>query len=140
MPAGNGWLFPDPPRDFPLRRALRALLRALHILAGGVLLGGYVFTAPADALELWWIATVVSGGLLLATDLHASCALLLEVRGVIVAGKLLLLLLVPLAGAYATVVLSAVLMIGAIGSHMPGRYRHRLLFLRDRLTADRRRG
>ncbi len=61
-------------------------------------------------------------------------------RGAIVVGKLGLLLMVPLAGTYALYLIAAVLMVGAIGSHMPGRYRHRMLFMRDRLAVDRRHG
>ena len=134
------WLFPDPPRDFPLRRTTRSILRALHILSGGVLLGGYVFGEPEAALQLWWLAAVVSGVLLLCTDLHASFAVMIEVRGAIVVGKFALLLLVPLAGEHGVYLLAAVLMIGAIGSHMSGRYRHQLLFMRDRFAVDRRHG
>ena len=134
------WLFPDPPRDFPLRRMTRTVLRAAHILTGGVLLGGYVFSAASSTLSVWWHATLLSGALLLATDLHASCAALVEVRGVVVVAKLGLLLLLPVAGAHAVLVLATVLIIGAISSHLPGRFRHLALLLRDRVTIDTRKG
>ena len=140
MRTKHNWLFPDPPRDFPLRRITRAVLRAAHILAGGVLLGGYVFSAPGPLLSAWWYATLISGLLLLATDLHASCAALVEVRGMAVVAKVGLLLLVPAAGAHAVWVLGIVLIVGAVSSHLPGRYRHRALFLRDRVTVDTRHG
>lgn len=133
-------LFPDPPRDFPLRRVVRAMLRAAHILTGGVLLGGYIFAAPDQALRFWWTATVASGLALFATDLHASFAALVEVRGAVVLVKLALLLLLPIAGTYATWVLAVVLVIGAVSSHLPGRVRHRALFLRTRVAVDTRRG
>lgn len=118
----------------------RTVLRAVHILCGGVLLGGYVFTVGATALHLWWFATVISGGLLLATDLHATCAALLEVRGLVVVAKLVLLLALPAAGEHATWLLAIVLLVGAISSHLPGRYRHMVVFLRDRVTIDTRKG
>lgn len=136
---GN-WLFPDPPRDFPLRRLARSLLRAAHILTGGVLLGGHIFSASDPALQWWWAATVISGVLLFATDLHASCAALVEVRGMVVLVKLGLLLLIPAVGAHAVLVLSGALIIGAISSHMPRGFRHKVLFLGERVTVDKRRG
>ena len=134
------WLFPDPPRDFPARRLTRTVLRAVHILCGGVLLGGYVFAVGGSALNLWWYATVISGGLLLATDLHASCAALFEARGLAVVAKVVLLLLLPVAGEHAIWLLAIVLLIGAVSSHLPGRYRHMVVFLRDRVTVDTRKG
>ncbi len=139
-PTVTEWLFPDPPRDFPARRMTRTLLRAVHVLCGGVLLGGYVFAVTGSALSMWWYATVVSGGLLFATDLHASCAVLIEVRGLVVVAKLALLLMLPATGELATWLLAAVLLIGAVSSHLPGRYRHMVIFLRDRVSVDTRKG
>jgi len=133
-------LFPEEPRDFPFRRAVRSLLRALHILTGGTLLGGYVFGQSPDAIRPWLLGTMASGCLLLATDLHASLAVLCEVRGALTVGKLLLLAVVPaIAGAGASLAAGA-LLIGAVGSHLPRRYRHRVLLFADRIVPDRRRG
>jgi len=136
----SSWLFPDPPRDFPLRRVARSALRAAHILTGGVLLGGHIFSAPDPALQWWWSATVISGVLLFVTDLHASCAALIEIRGVMVLAKLGLLLLIPAASAHAVPLLASALIIGAVSSHLPRGFRHKVLFLRNRVTVDRRRG
>ncbi|MFQ6023994.1 MAG: hypothetical protein ACE5NW_14845, partial [Acidiferrobacterales bacterium] len=74
-------LFPEVPRDFSCRRAVRTGLRTAHIFTAGTLLAGYIFDQPASVLEPWLLGTVISGLLLLATDLHASLAVLLEVRG-----------------------------------------------------------
>ena len=89
---------------------------------------------------MWWIGTLISGVLLFATDLHASLATLVEVRGAVVLVKLGLLLLVPAAGDNAQWVLAVVLIVGAVSSHLPGRYRHRVWLLRDRVRIDTRRG
>ena len=133
-------LFPETPRDFPFRRAVRSLLRALHILTGGTLVGGYVFDQSPEVIKPWLLGTMASGCLLLATDLHASLAVLCEVRGALTVGKLVLLAIVPaLAGAGASPAAIA-LMIGAVGSHLPRRYRHRVLLFPDRIVADQRRG
>ncbi len=133
-------LFPAVPRTFPWRRGVRTVLRAAHILAGGVLVGGVLFDQPPEVLSPWVHGTVVSGALLLATDLHASLAVLCEVRGASVLAKLGLTALVPVLWEARLELLTAALLLGAISSHMPGRYRHRVLFLHGRIAPDTRRG
>ena len=133
-------LFPNQPRSFPFRRGLRTILRALHVLTTGVLLGGHVFGQAPEVLMLWLWASVISGLLLFATDLHASCAIVFEVRGFAVFIKILLLLLVPVWWELRVPLLITVLVIGVVSSHLPGAYRHRLLFLKDKLVVDERRG
>ena len=134
------WLFPTPPRTFRLRRSVRTALRALHTLTGGVLVGGVLFDQPPEVLSPWVWATLVSGFLLLATELYASFAVLCEVRGLSVLLKLGLMALVPVFWDARLALLVAVLLLGAVSSHMPGRYRHRLLLLRGHITPDTRRG
>ena len=86
------------------------------------------------------MGTVLSGFALMATDLHASLAVLCEVRGIGVLVKLVLLALVPVFWDARVSLLIAALMIGAIGSHLPARYRHKVLFFPDRIVPDKRRG
>ncbi len=131
-------LFPKIPRSFPFRRTVCIGLRTVHILASGVLLGGYIFAQPSAVLEPWLLATVISGILLLVTDLHASVAVLVEVRGIAVVCKAVLLALVPVFWDARIVLMVASLVIGAIVSHMPKRYRHRILLFRGKLAADER--
>ena len=84
---------PPEPRSFPFRRGLRTLLRALHILTTGVLLGGHVFDQPQELLTPWLWGSIVTGLVLFATDLYASCAVLLEARGVAVFVKIGLMMM-----------------------------------------------
>lgn len=133
-------LFPAEPRSFPFRRGLRTMLRALHILATGVLLGGHVFEQPQELLTHWLWGSIVTGIALFATDLHASCAILLEARGVAVFVKIALMILIHFMWDQRVALLSAVLVIGAVSSHLPRTYRHRLLFLKDKVVVDQRRG
>ena len=133
-------LFPAQPRTFPYRRTIRICLRTLHILTTGVLLGGHMFDQPPEVLLAWLWGSIVSGLLLFATDLHASCAVLIELRGMAVFVKILLLLLVPFMWEFRVPLLIASLIIGAVSSHIPRTYRHRLLFLKDKIVVDERRG
>lgn len=133
-------LFPNIPRNFPFRRGVRTALRAAHILTSGTLLAGYIFDQPAVQLELWLIGTVITGFLLMATDLHASLAVLCELRGLAVLVKLVLLVLVPVFWDARIALLIAALVIGVAGSHMPSEYRHKVLLFRDHVVPDQRRG
>lgn len=133
-------LFPAEPRDFPGRRPLRSLLRALHILAGGVLLGGHVFDVDAAAVLPWAWATAGFGAALFATDLHASAAVLFELRGVVVVVKIAVMLLVPFLWDARVPLLAALLIAGTMSSHISGKYRHRILFGSTRVKPDTRHG
>jgi len=119
------FLFPKEPRSFPYRRTVRTLLRTLHILAMGTLLGGHIFNQPVAILEPWLWAAVLSGSLLLATDMHASFDVFLQVHGLVVLLKVGLLLTVPFFWDQRVWILILVLIIGSVSSHMPGRFRHR---------------
>ena len=133
-------LFPSTPRSFPFRRGIRTLLRALHILTTGVLLGGHVFGQPPEILMPWLWGSIVSGLLLFATDIYASCAILFEARGIAVFTKLFLMLLIPFMWESRVPLLVVILVIGAVSSHLPRTYRHRVLFFKDKIVVDQRRG
>jgi hypothetical protein len=136
----NSLLLPEVPRDFPFRRAVRGLLRALHILAGGILLGGHFFQVDAATVLPWAWATAGFGAALFATDLHASAAVLFELRGVVVLGKIGVMLLVPVFWDARVELIGALLLAGAISSHVSGKYRHRILFGPARVKPDTRHG
>jgi hypothetical protein len=133
-------LLPAEPRDFPFRRALRGALRALHILAGGMLLGGHFFGVDAALVLPWAWATALFGAALFATDLHASAAVLFELRGVVILAKIVAMLLVPVFWNARVELIGAILLAGALSSHLSGKWRHRLLFGRGRVTPDTRHG
>ncbi len=132
-------LFPQPPRAPRPRRGLRIALRTAHILTAGVLLGGHVFAVPTAALEPWLWLAVVSGVLLFATDLYASFVVLFELHGLAVLLKLILLALVPVFWEQRVALLIMMLIVGGIVSHLPGRWRHKLVVCRGRLEPYQRR-
>ncbi len=131
-------LFPREPRGFPFRRSVRIALRTTHILTTGVLFGGYVFDVASSALEFWLWSSVVSGLLLFATDLFATLATLFELHGVAVIAKLALLACVPVFWDYRVSLLVLIFVIGGISSHMPSRFRHKLLMFEGRIVTVRR--
>lgn len=128
------------PREFPYRRTVRILLRSVHIFATGTLVGGYIFNQPTVVLMPWLWGSVLTGILLLATDLHASVAVLCEARGIAVIAKVVLLLLIPVFWEARVPLLLMILLIGAVSSHMPKRMRHRVLIFPNRFAVDVRAG
>jgi len=129
-------LFPKTPRNFSGRRFVRMTLRGLHLLSAGTLIGGHVFNQPDTLLEPWLYPAVISGSLILMTDIYASMVVLFELRGVLVLLKIGLLLLVPVFESMSILLLVTILMIGVFGSHMQKHYRHKVLLLNNYLTPD----
>ncbi len=133
-------LLPDEPRDFPGRRLTRSILRTIHILGGGVLIGAYLFYQSHSITHYWYITATLSGLLLFMTDLYASFAVLFEWRGLAIMSKIGLLLLMPLFPGFEVPILVLILTIGSISSHLSRKFRHRLWFKLPDITQDQRHG
>jgi hypothetical protein len=128
-------LFPDPPRSFPGRRSLKIVLRGVHVVCAAFCLGAYAFDT-AERLP-WLVAAIVSGLLIVALDLHESAAFLLEVRGLVVMGKVVALALLPAGGAW---LLAAIVFVSVVSSHAPSSVRHRVVLGRGSIRASGTRG
>ena len=124
----RGLLFPDPPRSFKGRRAAKISARAVHVLCAGVMVGSYLLHADEALQYAWLAATVVTGFGLLLIDLHESAAFLLQVRGMIVFGKLGVVALLPALGSVSGYVLAAVLLLSVVMSHAPSSVRYFVVF------------
>ena len=117
-------LFPDPPRFLPHARAISIALRTLHIAAVGTLLGGHTFEVAAVRLLPWLYLSLLSGAGLIGVELYSSCKWLYQGKGVLVLLKLLLIAAVAVFWEQRVWLLLAALVIGSVGSHMPGRLRY----------------
>jgi hypothetical protein len=122
--------FPDPPRRIPRHRVLGIALRTAHLMTFGALLGGHLFAVDATRLMPFLIATVASGLALVVLELVSSCAWLFMGKGLAVLLKLLVLLMVPVFWEYRVPLLLLTVAMASVGSHMPSRFRHRLVFPR----------
>lgn len=118
-------LFPAEPRSFPGRRGVKIVLRAAHVFCAGVLVGAFVLGATAELRTAWLWAAIGSGCLVLLLDLHESAAFLLQVRGLVVMGKIALLALFPWVGDAQVWLLGFLLVGSVISSHAPSTVRHR---------------
>ena len=128
MHALRALLFPAEPRRLPGRRAMKILLRATHVPCAGILTAAYLFDTGDPARSVWMVGTVVSGLLILLLDLHETGVFLLQVRGLVVFGKIALLAMLPLFEAYRAPVLLALLGISVLSSHAPSGIRYHVPF------------
>jgi hypothetical protein len=106
------------PRDpyAPGARAIAILSRTAHLGAMAVLVGGRLLAAGHPSLRAWTVATVVTGLVLLLTEMSHSRSWVHQGRGLVVfahVGAFGLLSVWP------TAALAGCLVVGAIGSHLP---------------------
>lgn len=103
-------------------------MRTLHLLAFGALYGGHIYGGQAEPLAQAWLATVLTGGALMLLEALREPVFWLQVRGVATLIKLALAALVPFAGGLSVGLLTVAAVVGAVSSHMPGRYRYFSIF------------
>lgn len=130
-------LFPEPPRNFPGRRALKIGLRGVHVVCASLCLGAYTFDANPMP---WLVAAILTGLLVLALDVHESAAVLLQVRGAVVVAKVVVLAFLPSFGGAQAWVLGAIVLVSVVSSHAPSHVRHRVLLGRGRVRAAKTQG
>jgi hypothetical protein len=128
-------LLPPEPRRYPGQRWLKMTARAAHVVLAGIYLGALVFRIEPAAAEPWLRAALLSGVLMACLDLCESGAFLLQVRGLVVVGKLLLLALLPSLGAAGVWAVAAVALLSVISSHAPASVRYHLIWGRGRIRA-----
>ena len=88
-------LLPLPPRRLTHARAWNVAFRTAHLAAIGTLLGGHVFGVPHDRLVAWLWASIGTGAALMIVEAFATLDWLMQVSGLLVLLKLLLLLRHP---------------------------------------------
>jgi uncharacterized membrane protein len=114
----------DPARDFPGKRWLVNLLRAIH-LVGVVGLGAGVL---GDIPEARWIAfgmtALVSGLTILALDAWSRPGYFREYVGMAMAGKLILLVILLTWPAQRAVLFWLILVFSVLFAHAPASLRH----------------
>jgi len=133
-------LIPPEPRQYAGQRWAKIVARATHVVLSGVYLGALVFHVEPASRWPWFLATLLSGLLMLVLDLYESGAFLLQLRGLVVAVKLLLLAFVPAFGAAGVWVLAAVAFISVISSHASSTFRYYLVWGRGRIKGAETKG
>jgi hypothetical protein len=111
-------------RSLPRVRALRTSLRTAHVVAFSTYYGGHVYGVAADRLVPALVATIVTGGAFLALELWSAPVWLVQIRGVATFVKLALIASVAVLWDWRIFLLTLVMVIGVVNSHMPSRYRY----------------
>ncbi|OMH38296.1 hypothetical protein [Motiliproteus sp. MSK22-1] len=130
-------LFPAQKRDFPGKRWVKILLRTVHLMGLAGIGGAYFYSVDASQwLPFLWV-TMVSGLLMLIVEVWSHGVWLLQVRGLAIFVKILLLSFSALLPqSMDPVLIMIVILISGIVSHAPGRLRYYSPFYRRRITPD----
>jgi len=109
-------------------RSASVFVRAAHLLGASVLAGAWLLEVEDPRLHAWWGVAAGTGALLLAAEYARHRELHREVCGWATYGKLILILLIPLAPDLGPWLMSAAFVVAVLGAHAPKRWRHRRIY------------
>ena len=120
-----------------LKRWSKISLRTLHLLALAGVGGGVLFQLDKELwINYWWLS-LASGTLMMLMDMIANPIWLVQVRGIVVIVKLILLALLGAWPAWDSTLLAIIIIISAVISHAPGKLRYFSLY-HGRVITDRK--
>lgn len=117
-------LFPVTSRSFPGMRWLNIFLRTLHLIGVAGLGGAYLYEAPRLLWEPYLWLSMLSGFALVAVSVYSNGIWLIQLRGLLILFKLLLLGLLLFLPAMKLELGIAVIIISSVISHAPGNLRY----------------
>ena len=142
VPAGPLFrlLIPPEPRRYTGQRWVKMIVRASHVVLAGVYLGALVFAVEPATRTPWFLAAMLSGLAMVCLDLFESGGFLLQLRGLILVAKLVVLACVPALGAAAAWIVAGVAFVSVLSSHATSAFRYFLVWGRGRIKAGETRG
>ncbi len=121
----------DPARDFPGKRWLVNLLRAMHLVGVVGIGAGVLGEVPESRWFGFGLAALVSGLLILSLDAWSRPSYFREYVGLAMAGKLLLLGLLLAWPAQRFVLFWLILVLSVMFAHAPAGVRHAIWLKRS---------
>jgi len=119
-----------------VKRWSKISLRTLHLLAVAGVGGGILFVLDKDLwINYWWLA-LVSGVLMMLMDIASNPVWLIQVRGVVILLKLILLVLLGISPGWDSFLLAVIIIISAVISHAPGKLRYYSLYHRRVISSE----
>ena len=119
-----------------VKRWTKISLRTLHLLAVAGVGGGVLFGLDRGLwIDFWWLA-LVSGGLLMFIDIVSNPVWVVQVRGIVIFAKLLLLIFLGHDPALDRWLLIAVIVMSAIISHAPSSLRYYSIYHRKTIISQ----
>lgn len=120
-----------------IKRWTKISLRTLHLLALAGVGGGVLFGLEKDLwVNYWWLA-MASGALMMLIDIISNPVWLLQIRGVVIYVKLILLACLGLYPDWDSFLLAVIIIISAVISHAPGKLRYYSIYHRRVITSDK---
>jgi len=118
-----------------LKRWTKISLRTLHLLSVAGVGGGILFGLDRGVwVDYWWLA-LASGSLLMLIDILSNPVWVVQVRGIVIFAKLLLLGFLGIDPTLDRWLLSVVIVMSAIISHAPGKIRYYSLYHRKTIES-----
>jgi len=117
------------------KRWIKISLRTLHLLSVAGAGGGILFGLEKGLWAGYWWLALVSGSLLMLIDIVSNPVWVVQVRGIVIFAKLLLLLFL---GSYPSMdrwLLMVVIVMSAVISHAPGKLRYYSVYHRKTITS-----
>jgi len=119
-----------------IKRWSKISLRTLHLLALAGVGGGVLFGLEKELwINYWWLA-MASGTLMMLMDIISNPVWLVQVRGVVIYVKLILLACLGLYPEWDSFIMAVIIIISAIISHAPGKLRYYSIYHRRVITSD----
>jgi len=119
-----------------VKRWSKISLRTLHLVGVAGVGGGVLFGLEQDLWFNYWWLTLASGTLMMAMDMIANPAWIVQVRGLVVLLKLVLILLLGSDPYWDRLLLFVIIIISAVVSHAPGSLRYYSLYHRRVITSE----
>ncbi len=119
------------------KRWTKISLRTLHLLAVAGVGGGIIFGIEKSLwLNYWWLA-LVSGGLMMLMDMVANPVWIVQIRGLVIIMKLVLLVFLGLYPDVDFLLLAVIIILSAVISHAPGKLRYYSVYHRQIFESDK---
>lgn len=107
-----------------VKRWIKISLRTLHILSVAGVGGGILFGLDQSLwVSYWWLA-LVSGVLMIAIDVIPNPVWVVQVRGLVILLKLVLLAFLGSEPSLDSAILIIIIVMSAVISHAPGKLRY----------------
>jgi hypothetical protein len=121
MPSSNRMnLLPD----FRGKRMLKVALRTAHLLSISVVCGGILLGVENTGFHYYWLAGIITGLALLFIDALSNLVWFVQVRGIVILGKIVILSTLPLIPDWNQPIIVLVMLLSGVIAHAPSGWRY----------------
>ena len=125
--------FPAEYRSFPGKRWIRIGLRTLHLIGTAGVGGGFLYSSPREAWMPYLILTIATGFAIFFIEIWANGIWIIQLRGVAILVKLVLLSCLHFAPDWGGPALIGSIVISGLIAHAPGEVRYYSILHRRRV-------